>query len=173
MEKPTEARKAELKAWVYRFFRETWDRQFTPASDVQSKLLTYFIRDNISDEALETFESATKAWVRYYQDEAKKGTWVKLPCANVWYNEHRYDNPIPSVMESRAKADLAICSHENCNMPVHGPRFTVCSHHIPNNHDERLRAAWIRTGITKKDPDYREQCRAYCRERFNILMVGK
>ena len=74
MAKPTEARKAELKAWTYKFFNEVWDRKFTPKSDVQSGLIKYLIRDNISDEELKTFSDATKAWVKYYRDAAKQGS---------------------------------------------------------------------------------------------------
>ena len=77
MAKANIERKKELKVWVYKFFVEVWDRSFTPPSDVQSALIKYFVRDNISDEDLQEFSDSTKAWISYYRKSRKKVEFVK------------------------------------------------------------------------------------------------
>ncbi len=169
MAKPTETRKAELKAWVYKFFNEVWDRSFTPPSDVQSGLIKYLVRDNISDEALSNIWATTKAWVKYYRYQAKNGEFVKLPCASVWYNDHRYDNPIPSVMEEKERQDIKTCCIEGCNCDVHGESFKYCSEHIPNAHSDEMAKAWAKTGIKYKSENFIAECRRHIDQKMSII----
>ena len=112
----------------------------------------------------------TQALMRHFKQQVKPD---RLPHLSTWLNQRYFEQEIPSATETREKQQLSVCSVDGCTEPVHGPSFSLCAFHIPNAHDSKLRESWIRTGITKKDPDYREQCRAYCRERFNILMGEK
>jgi len=92
----------------------------------------------------------------------------RWPFVSTYLNQRRFDDVIESV-QTVEKQESRICTVDSCNNPVHGNSYSVCSFHVPNNHDARLREAWLRTGINKSDPDYLDQCRAYVKERFKVL----
>jgi hypothetical protein len=102
--------------------------------------------------------------VRYYRDAASRGDFVKLPCASVWYNDHRYDNPIPSAMESKAKIDLKICSVDGCGDDVHGQMFTKCAFHASDSGDV-LKNAWKKTKLDFNSPTFQRDCVEYCKSK--------
>ena len=170
-QKASEERKKTLKAWVYKFFVEVWDRKFTPPSDVQSKLLNYLVRDNVSDSELEEIWASTKAWVKHYRVKAAAGEFVKLPCASVWYNEHQYDNPVPSMVETKQASELGICNVTHCPNEVIGERFSKCVDHQGQKQDKHLKEGYERmkknglglnSGVSKSE--WSQQCRKWLKE---------
>lgn len=109
-----------------------------------------------------------RAQIRYDRKDPDAYRW---PFLSTYLNQGRYDCDIPSMDTIKERQIGAKCLVEGCNDEVHGPAFSTCGFHI-NNKDERLRQAYIRTGLDRKSPDFVEECRKYCRSHMNIL-TGK
>lgn len=113
----------------------------------------------------------TKAHVRYAKTQKEPD---RFPFISTWLNQFRDQDQVPSMdFQAKEKVQLSECVIDGCRNDVHGLHFDYCSAHIPSQHDELLRQAWIRTGISKRDPDYLQQCRDYCKERMKIIGVIK
>ena len=109
----------------------------------------------------------TQALMRHFKQQVKPD---RLPHLSTWLNQRYFEQEIPSATEKREVQELEECSVPDCHAPIHGSSFSVCSFHVPNAHDHLLREAWTRTGIIKKgNPNYAEECRAYCKERMSII----
>ena len=131
--------------------------------------LKAFQKINPSEEEFNRMMANMKAQIRADRQDKDAYRW---PFVSSYLNQGRYDDMIDPV-ETKYVQEIKTCSMDKCSNPVHGPGFLVCSTHVPNKHSELLKSAWVRTGISTKDPDYREQCRAYCKERFRILLGNK
>jgi len=71
-----------------------------------------------------------------------------------------WDDEIESTMEIKAKQDLKTCSKCGKN-EVHGEKYLFCPECIPCQHDDDLRAAWKKTGISRTSPTMRADCLEY------------
>ena len=107
-----------------------------------------------------------EALIKYDMKDPKPDRW---PHVSSWINQGYYDREIGSTTEQRERVAGKNCSHDGCNAEVHGSAFSVCSSHIPCQHDNRLREAWTRTGIDRKSGNLAQQCRDYIQERKHLL----
>ena len=83
-----------------------------------------------------------------------------------WLNQARYDDAMPEMRdEVHEKREEKECKEEGCRESVLGTNYSVCARHIPCRHDDRLRAAWLKTGLDRNSPDFGTKCREYCRTR--------
>ena len=83
-----------------------------------------------------------------------------------WLNQARYDDAMPEMRdEVHEVKDEKICKIDGCKQFVLGPNYTVCSVHVPSRMDDRLRAAWLKTGLDRNASDFGTKCREYCRSR--------
>ena len=107
-----------------------------------------------------------EALIKYDMKDAKPDRWPHL---STWINQGYYDREIGSTTEQRERQQLSICQTEGCSLEVHGPKYKHCSQHIPCQHDDLLRQAWTRTGISRKSKNLAAECREYCHERKHLL----
>ena len=107
------------------------------------------------------------ALIKHDRKDPKPDRW---PHVSTWLNQAYYDREI-NERDIQAKIELSECTEEGCTNQVHGMRFDKCTDHLASEkHYEDLRQAWTRTGIDRKSPTLRDDCRQYCRERLNILI---
>ena len=107
------------------------------------------------------------AQIRHDRQDKDAYRW---PFLSSYLNQQRYDDEIPSSTINREVQELGTCSVDGCSDFVHHVGGRFCAFHIPSQHDERLRQAWTRTGLSIKDPDFAQKARDYCKERMKVFL---
>ena len=92
----------------------------------------------------------------------------RWPFVSTYLNQRRYDDVIESVQTVEKRPETK-CSVDNCNSPIHGSSFSVCSFHIPSIHDLKLREGWKETGLCRKSPTLAQDCREYCKSKGYLI----
>jgi hypothetical protein len=166
MAKPTTAEEKQVTDWFMRLFWPTYPAKYCGRGKgsraIACKLM---VAINPDESEQERILGNLKAQVRASAQDPNRSYWK---IGETYVRNQLWNDEIESSMETREKQTLKICSEPNCSDDVHGPGFDKCAFHI-NSKDERLRQAWIRTGIDKNSGDLIKKCREYCQERKHLL----
>jgi hypothetical protein len=168
MAKPTAKEVKEVTDWFMTKFWPTYPAKYCGRGKgsraIACKLM---VAINPDESERERILGNLRAQVRSAAGDQNRSYWK---IGETYVRNQLWNDEIESVMDTKERALLKICSIEGCRDDVHGERFIYCAKHIPNAHDKHLRESWTRTGIDRKSPTLGKDCQSYCRERFNILL---
>lgn len=156
----TENQKEVLTRWAYDAWDKHW-RELAPKSNSRALFLKYVMRDakKLTPELRREIELAVEQQTAAWRAQARKEKVIGVPNLSSWYNAERWTDDISHDNLSKEKEckTLPICSVPGCGRPVLGNAYTLCSFHIPHDHHERLRKAYIAAGLQRKEGETKEE----------------
>ena len=132
-----------------------------------SKLLAKkaFDKINPSDDEFKRIMMNMRAQIK--SDRMDKDAY-RWPFVSSYLNQARYDDYIEPTREIKSE-ELKRCNHDSCMGLVIGSAFTMCSRHVPCQHDDRLKEAWKKTGLNRQSATLAQDCRAYCKDKGYLI----
>ena len=158
MTKPTEE---QINEW-YKVLYQVYPNDLSHGKKGNEIPIKNAMRKKITSQAkFDEIKLSIQALTRYDRMDKEPDRW---PLISTFLNQEYYNRQIGSTAELKEKQCLKTCSVDGCNHDVHGEKYIVCSMHIPCQHDERLRAAWKKTGISRTSPTMRADCLEYLKQ---------
>jgi len=170
--KPTKTEEAQVAKWFKEVFWPAYPSSFCRSGKgSRAKAMVSMLKYNPDKAEQGRIIGNLKAQVRADKANPDRIYWS---IGLTYVNNRMWDDEIESAMEAKERQALATCNVQGCNHEVHGSMFKQCAFHVAGkeSHIEKMRQAWVRTGIDFKSPNLIEECRNHCKERMAIL-TGK
>jgi len=163
--KPTKTEEEQVGKWFKEVFWPAYPSSFCRSGKgSRAKAMVSMLKYNPDKAEQERIIGNLKAQVRADKANPDRIYWS---IGLTYVNNRMWDDEIESAMEVKEKEALKICSRDNCNDSVHGPRFTECALHIPSVNDKRYiklceaRKNLSAFGPDRNDSDFAKKCREY------------
>ena len=167
MARITKEQEMQVTTW---FLKEFWpnypSKYCRGGKGSRAMTLTAMLKINPDKDMMKRIVDNLIAQVRAAAKNPDRKWWV---IGTTYVNNRLWEDEIESQVEIIERQKLKVCSVEGCEDEIHGQMFDKCAKHLPNNFDNELRDAWVKTGLNRKSDSLADDCRAYCKSKGYLI----